>query len=333
MAKVNFEPDLKAEAERLEKSIRHSWGAPTKWQPKSNNASKCGHPCPFYLWAVRARWEDMPTPDVGLMGVFAMGREAERGIKMQLLQEGWTLTHEEVTFEDADLDVRGRMDWYLSHELHDFWKLIPTEFKSVAASYFGNINSFDDLFEMPMRWCRLWPYQPLLYAYLAPEERPYVCLLLRNKGNGEPKAFIVKLDDYMDRLVKMGEVLAEVNAALRDGTEPDPMTYDPVWCDDCEALAFCPRMMKRSFAGAGPVQIEDPSKIDAEAERWAAASDAKKVADSSWEKIKRHCDHLGLYDVKPGQTGMAIGGRFQYAVKRGRASARLTVTPLAEPPE
>ena len=329
-AHLNFEPDLATEARRLEESIRHSWGPPTKWQPKSNNASKAGHPCPFFLWAARARWEDLPAPDVGLMGVFAMGREAETGIKLQLLKEGWKLTHEEVTFEDTGLDIRGRMDWYLSHELHEFWKFIPTEFKSVAASYFDSIQTFDDLFDMPMRWCRLWPYQVLLYAYLAPEERPYVCLLLRNKGNGQPKAMIVKAEDYYHKLMEMGEVLAEVNVALREGTEPIPMTYDPVWCDDCDAAHICPRMQKRSFAGGGPVMIEAPEKIDAMATTYMGATPQKKVADAAWEQLKLHCKHLGLYDGKPGQTLIAIGATHQYQVKQHAKSARLKVTPTVE---
>lgn len=319
----------------LEDSVQESYGQPRKYQPNSNNASKCGHPCAFYLWAVRSRWEEMPTTDPGLMGVFKIGREAEREIKRSLLQQGWDLTYDEVMFEDKDLDIRGKLDWYLSNPNVPGWENpIPTEFKSVASSYFNKIKSFDDCFTSHMTWVRLWPYQPLVYAYLAPEEWPVVCLLLRNKGNGRVKAIVEKADDYFDRLVEMGEVLAEVNVALADPNSvgPAPMTYQPKWCDGCDAKAICPAM--RSVATGGQVAaIDDPTILDELADTYFASKETAKAGDAAWEEMKDHCRHYGAYDGEVGETRSVLGARYLYNVKQNKASATLKVTPLEATPD
>jgi len=320
--------DLVAMSRALEESVVRSYGDPTKYQPRSNNASKAGHPCAYYLWAIRARWEDMPVTDRGLMGVFKVGREAEREIKRSLLAEGWKLTHDEVTFEDADLDLRGRMDFYLSHDTEPDWQEpIPTEFKSVASSYFGRIRSFDDCFNSPMSWVRLWPYQPLIYAYLAPEEWPVVGLLLRNKGNARVTAIIAEADVYFDRLVEMGERLALVNEALRTGDPPVPMTFDPVWCEDCNARALCP-MMTSTSSGGSMVMLDDSAGIDALADSYFGGKDAKKESDAAWEEIKRHLTHYGAYDGTTGEIKTVVGERYRFTVKHHAKSSRLEVVPI-----
>ena len=319
----------------LEESVQDSYGHPTKYQPRSNNASKVGHPCPFYLWAVRARWEEMPTTDPGLMGVFKIGREAEREIKRTLLKQGWNLTYDEVMFEDKDLDIRGKLDWYLSHPDIPAWENpVPTEFKSVASSYFGKINSFDDCFNSHMTWVRLWPYQPLTYAYLAPEEWPLVCLLLRNKGNGRVKAIVERADDHFERLVQMGDVIAQVNVALADpdSVGPSPMSYQPKWCDECDAKAICPAM-RSVTTGGRLVAIDDPTILDGLADVHFASKDTKAAGEAAWNEMKEHCRHYGAYDGEVGETRSVLGGRYRYAVKQGKASAKLTVVPLEATPD
>jgi len=317
----------------LEDSIHASYGTPTKYQPKSNNASKCGHPCAFFLWAVRKRWEEMPTTDPGLMGVFKIGREAEQEMKRSLLGEGWTLTHDEVMFEDTDLDIRGKLDWYLSNENVEGWeKPIPTEFKSVAASYFAQITSFEDCFRSHMPWVRLWPMQALVYAYLAPEEWPYVCLLLRNKGNGRVKAIVERADDHFERLVEMGEVLADVNAALADpdSVGPDPITYRPLWCDKCNAKAICPVMRSVQHGAGDMVSLDDPSVIDGLADIHFRSQEAKAAGTAAWDEIKDHCRHYGAYDGDVGEVRTVVGQRYRYSVKQNKTSATLKIVPLEE---
>lgn len=328
---LSYRLDMEA---ALEESVRDSYGRADKHQPRSNNASRCGHPCPFYLWAIRARWEELPSPDDGMPGVWRVGREQERAIKSILLEQGWNLTYDEVTFEDPDLDIRGKLDFYLSHKAKPGWQdPVPTEFKSVSPTYFSQIRSFEDCFRSPMPWVRLWPYQPLIYAYLAPEEYPLVCLLLRNKGNGKVKAIVEKADDHFGLLVEMGDVLAEVNQALADPDAfpegPAPMTYKPSWCDGCDAKAICPTM--RSVVHGGTVvALDDPSEIDRLAEEYYFNEAAKKAAGVAWDEIKAHCKHYGAYDGTPGETRTLIGEKFIFEVKQGKKSATLKVKPLSE---
>ena len=312
---TEFTDDQLREAESfLEDSIVASYGEPTKHQPASNNASKCGHPCAYYLWAIRARHEDIPSPDAGLPGIWKLGREAENAAKIALLQEGWNLHKTEVMFEDPDLDIRGRLDWELSYPKHPFWKQpIPTEFKGVSDNYFSKINSFDDCFASTMHWVRMWPIQNLVYAYLMPEERPYVCLLMRNKTSARPKAIIERAEEHFERLVDMGMVLAEVNAALRDGTEPDAISYSPVWCKKCDAKHICPTMQHHAF-GNPMAALDDPSLIEDLARTWEAGNDTKKEVAAAWEEMKDIGKHYGLYKGGPGEERSVIGSEFIFTV-------------------
>jgi len=322
--------DLRAAERFLEESVQASYGEPRKYQPQSNNASKCGHPCAWYLWAVRARHEDLPTPDPGMPGLWAIGREHENAAKIALLSQGWNLHRTEVTFEDKDLDIRGRIDWELQHQTHPFWSHpIPTEFKSVSPNYWGNLQTFDDCFESPMPWVRLWPMQALVYSYLMPDEVPHVCLLLRNKVSGRVRAIVERCDRHFHRLVQMGDTLAKVNAALRDEVEPECMPYDPVFCKKCDAAHICPTMQQHTYGNASAI-LEDPSVIDTYADKWAAGADAKKSSDAAWEELKGICKHYGLYDQGPGAESQVIGGRWVYKVKMNAtgSSGRLKVEPL-----
>lgn len=313
----DFTDDNLRDAERfLEGSIVASYGPATKHQPASNNASRCGHPCAYYLWAIRARHEDLPSPDDGLPGIWTLGREAENAGKIALLSEGWKLHKTEVMFEDPDLDIRGRLDWELSHKTHPFWQQpIPTEFKGVSGNYFDQIKTFDDCFDSSMFWVRLWPIQVLLYAYLMPDEHPYVCLLLRNKTSAKPRAILARAEEYFQRLVDMNEVLSEVNVALRDGGEPNCIAYDPVWCKKCDAKHICPTMQHHAF-GNPIVALEDPTVIEELALTWEEGSETKKAVAAAWDTMKEHAEHYGLYSGKAGEERSIIGSTFSFTVSR-----------------
>jgi hypothetical protein len=322
--------DLKDAARFLEESIVRSYGEPTKRRPASNNASMCGHPCPYYLWALRARNEDIPPPDPGMPGVWKLGREAEAATKIALLEQGWNLHRTEVTFRDNDLDITGRLDWELSRPGHPVWSSpIPTEFKGCSQNYFDQLHSFEDCFNSPMAWVRLWPMQALVYAYLVPEERPLVCLLLREKGAARPRAIIERAEVHFDRLAMMGEVLAEVNAALRDGTEPRSIEYDPVWCNrKCGAIHLCPTMRSHAYAG-GMKLLDDSTVIDGYADEWASNKTAKSASEAAWSNIQEVCRHYGLYDGNPGEERSVVSERWRYTVKMTKSgSGRLNVEPL-----
>jgi CRISPR/Cas system-associated exonuclease Cas4 (RecB family) len=303
------------EAERfLETSIMASYGPALKRQPASNNASMCGHPCAFYLWSLRARHEDLPSPDDGLPGIWAIGREAENAAQIALLQEGWNLHKTQVIFEDKDLDIRGRLDWELSHQTNEFWKQpIPTEFKGVSDNYWGALNSFDDCFASSMKWVRMWPMQVLSYAYLMPEEVPYVCLLMRNKTNARPRAIIERTEEHFQQLVNMGEVIGEVNRCLRDSAEPDPITYSPVWCKKCDAAHICPTMQHHTF-GDRIAALEDPTVIEDLARTWERGNETKKEVAAAWESMKEIGRHYGLFEGGAGDERRIIGAEFIFSV-------------------
>ena len=317
---TDFTDEQLKEAEHyLEDSMVESYGPPSKYQPASNNASRCGHPCAFYLWAIRARHEDIPAPDSGMPGIWTLGREAENAAKIALLSEGWNLHKSEVMFEDKDLDIRGKLDWELSRKGHPIWERPrPTEFKGVSGNYMGQLNSFDDCFGSPMHWVRLWPMQVLVYAYMMPDEHPLVCLLLRNKTSAKPRAILEPTEQHFQRLVDMGEVLAEVNGCLRDGGEPNAITYDPVWCKKCDAKHICPTMQQHAY-GHPIATLDDATVIEAHAFIWEQGGEAKKAREIAWEEMKSIGKHYGLYKADPGEVRTVLGPTFAFSVSTSAA--------------
>jgi hypothetical protein len=238
-----------------------------RWRPQSHYASKAGHACRFYLWALRAHWQDLPTPDLGLRRIFAAGSELEESVISALKRAGYRVTHQQVAFEDEQLNLRGRIDGYIWHE--DFEQLfaeagipvdhrfpgIPMEIKGLAASYADECTSFAAMKESNMPWVRLYPGQLLCYGYMGKPPSPLVCMVVRNKGNNATWPILEWTEPWFDELVRIGETLGDVNRALRDGQAPQPIPYDSVWCNRCDAAAVCPTTL--TLQGQGSINLDD----------------------------------------------------------------------------
>lgn len=317
--------DLREMEAELNSSIVAAYGEGGKYKPGSNHASKIGHPCAFYLWARRALWEEMPTVDPVVRGIFALGREHERAIISILSSEGWNVTKTQASFHDEELDIGAKMDFELSHDLKPLWRTpVPTEFKSASDTYFNTINSFDDLFTCRVKWVRLWPVQAIFYGHLSPQRHELVALLMRNKTTGAPKTLLTETIEHGELIDEVSERLRVVNECLAAGVEAPTMEYDPMWCKDCEAKHVCPAMRSVKIE-PGHHMLKESGRIDATAELYFRTKDDAKANSDAWDDLKETIKGLGAWDGAPNTDTVLIGERYKYIAHRTAKRTTLEV--------
>jgi hypothetical protein len=307
----------------------------TKSKPKSNYASSIGHPCSFYLWARRHHWELMPTPDLVLRNIFALGREHEQSMKIRLQLDGWQVTKVETAFTDDEHDVHGYMDWELSHPTKPGWQHpVTVEFKSSASQIFNTLTTFDALFESDKKWIVTAPYQVLKYAAMDPEHRPQVAVVYRCKSTGKIKVLLANTEDHLWRLDEVHARLDEVNRCLESGEPPTPIPYERMWCEGCDAASVCPTMLEWEGDKVAEL-IPEPAIIDTIAEVHASCKAKSKMADDAWDDLKDQVAHYGGWkDLEPGIKRQLIGGRnrFECTVTKS-GQHRLKVVPMTSEDE
>jgi hypothetical protein len=288
----------------------------SKSKPMSNYASQIGHPCAFYLWAKRAHWEEMPTPDLALKNVFALGREHEQAMKVRLQLDGWLVTKVENAFVDEEHNVHGYMDWELRHPFKPGWDYpVTTEFKTTASRLFDTLTTFEDLFSADKKWLVMAPYQVLKYAAMDPELRPQVALVYRCKGTGRLKVLLANTADHVHKLEAVHARLDVVNHALQTNEAPPAIPYQRMWCDRCDAAALCPTMQAWSGANIAKV-IPEPGFIDAITDVWLECDESRKLATNAWDDLKDQLEHYGAWkELEPGDSRELVGGRYRYPVK------------------
>lgn len=288
--------DLQSEGQRAREEITKSYGPAKRWIPKSNPASTCGHPCPYHLWAHRIRPLDLPEPWDGLPRIFDEGHDSERKVRRKLEDAGYRITHDQVRFEDKKLDIAGLIDGYLSRDGSGWVRNVPYETKGFSSNNFDDALSFEKMLEARYYRVRLAPAQLLIYAWMAPEERPVVCMAPRNKGTGEIAPFFAFVEDWWHILEGVESVLTQVNDAIKSGSPPEPMLYDSVWCDSCDAIDICPRM--EALRGGGNIVKHLSPASDELARRYVIMGPHRKEFERVKRKLKKQAETWGMFNLK-----------------------------------
>jgi hypothetical protein len=289
--------DLDKEADRIMEGIQKSYGPPKRWIPKSNPASTCGHPCPFYLWAVRARPNDLPEPWPGLPRIFDEGNDSERKVRRKIEDAGYDITHDQVRFRDERLDITGLIDGYVSKKGSKVCgKPVPYETKGFSSNNFPDARSFSTMLQARYYRLRMAPAQILAYALMAPEDRPVVCFAARNKGLGEIHIFFEFVEEWWHVLEGVESVLTQVNDAMKSGTPPEPMLYESVWCDMCDAKDICPRM--EALRGGGNIVAHISGEVDGLARSFVAMDPHRKEFDRAKRQLKKQLESWGAFNLK-----------------------------------
>lgn len=322
--------DLVQASEEFGRQIKAAWGPPERWVPKSNPASLCGHPCAFYLWAIRMRPTDLPDPWDGLPGIFKLGKEIERAVVRDIEDGGYEVTYEQVRFDDEALGIVGFIDGYVRKRGHRvFHRPIPMEIKGFSPNNYNDGLSFERMLRAPYWRIRLAPAQLLMYAAMSPEEHELVCFVPRNKSSRRTDPFLEFVDDWKHVLEQVATTLERVNNAMRDGGEPDAIKYDPDWCDSCDAKAICPTMM--SLRGGGNISHLVDEKLDGLCSTMIDSHEGHKQYGRSKGKVKKYGDGIGLYEVEAvGEIRSVVTNNHRVSVEQKSNGKYLTVVNLAD---
>lgn len=220
--------DIKAS---FEKDIRRA-------QPKSNWASKLGHPCLRHLVHHRLDWERAEKHDVELELIFNGGKVLEQSIAKPYLEKaGYEIvemdrsiqTSDNQLFQDAN--INGKLDFICRKDGFEF----PVEAKTMSPHIFNKVDSIEDLLFSKHVWHRQYPGQLMIYELGKNYE--VGMFLMINKVNFAPKHIWVHMDfTYAEELIQKAH---KVNKFVESKTYPDRINYDPSVCGKCDYSNVC----------------------------------------------------------------------------------------------
>lgn len=312
--------------------IKAAWGAPERWVPQSNPASLVGHPCPFFLWSLRARPNDLPEPWDGLPGIFKLGKEVERAVVRDLEDAGYEITHEQVRFRDEELDITGLIDGYIRQRNHPVLdRPVPLEIKGISGNLYEESTSFERLLAASYWRMRLIPAQLLMYAHLAPEQHRFVCLVPRNKNNRQTDPVLEFTHDWQHIIDHVHARLRLVNEALDTANPSGPlaMKYDPTFCDACDAKAICPTMER--LQGRGNIRHMVSGELDAMCETFLARKADQSEFNRAKARIKKYAEGIGLYEpADVGTVATVVTNTHRVSVTHKTNGRFLDIVPLTD---
>jgi hypothetical protein len=170
--------------------------------------------------------------------IFDLGNAIEDQAERELKAAGFTLVGHQEYFEDKALELTGRVDFKIEEQRN----LYPVEVKGLQHWDWEKINCADDMLKSSKPWIRKDPAQLLLDLY-GEAGKPHAgeqgLFYIKSKLTLEPKPIWIDWEDYADYLEGILAGFKVANAHVAAGTYPEPMEYDPVFCDKCDFLTLC----------------------------------------------------------------------------------------------
>jgi hypothetical protein len=139
-------------------------------EPTGHYASNIGHPCLYYLWAERAKWDQSTMGDAGRAGLFDLGNEFERICENRLKEAGFEILESQSLVADEELEIRGRIDFRIRlsqtaiQNLEFFGENVPEELsrrrgllleaKGLNQNDYAAIETIGDMIESKKPWVR-----------------------------------------------------------------------------------------------------------------------------------------------------------------------------------
>lgn len=209
-----------------------------KAQPKSNWASKLGHPCIRHLVHHRLDWEKAEKHGVDLQLIFNGGKVLEQAIAKPYLEKGgYEIVEMDRSIQTTDneifrkANINGKLDFICRKGDFEF----PVEVKTMSPHLFNKVESIEDLLFSKHVWHRSYPGQ--LMMYLLGKNYEVGMFLFINKVNFEPKHIWVHQDyTYAEELIQKAY---KVNQFVEKEEYPDRIEYDPSVCGRCEYANTC----------------------------------------------------------------------------------------------
>lgn len=218
-----------------------------KAQPKSNWASKLGHPCLRHLVHHRLDWDKAAKHDVDLELIFNGGKVLERAIAKPYLEKaGYEIVEMDRSIQTTDneifrqANINGKLDFICRKDGFEF----PVEVKTMAPHIFNKVEAIEDLLFSKHVWHRQYPGQLMIYELGKNYE--VGMFLMINKVNFAPKHIWVHQDyTYAEELIQKAN---RVNEFVRKKEYPDRINYDASVCGKCEYANTCLGDIERTEA-------------------------------------------------------------------------------------
>lgn len=209
-----------------------------KAQPKSNWASKLGHPCLRHLVHHRLDWDKAEKINVELALIFEGGKTLEKAVAKPYLEKaGYEIVEMDRSIQTSDnqlfrdANINGKLDFICRKNGFEF----PVEAKTMAPHLFNKVESIEDLLFSKHVWHRSYPGQ--LMMYLLGKNYEVGMFILINKVNFMPRHIWVHQDyTYAEELIQKTQ---RVNQYVDKGEYPDRINYDPSVCGKCEYANVC----------------------------------------------------------------------------------------------
>ena len=213
-------------------------------EPRGTWASNIGHPCLFYLWAQRARWEDATTPEPTLLCIYDLGNHYEAYAKARLRAAGFEVLEEQRLFVNEEFNIRGRCDGRIRTDDPEAPEILKTrggvlcEIKGINDSDWGKFQTIEDMLSSNKPWARKWPHQLAFYVEEADDEIGVFAFI--NKMTGEPNFVVLEREKWVALPGAAYHRVGRVNGYLELGRQAPAMAYDPLYCARCDWAHICP---------------------------------------------------------------------------------------------
>jgi len=320
----------------LAEYLRESWIKrleEERWapeEPRGTWASNIGHPCLFYLWATRARWQDATTPDEALMCIFDLGNHYEAYAKDRLRAAGFEILEEQRLYVNEDLNIRGRCDGRirkaddLAPEALKRRHGVLAEIKGLNDAAWSSVNSIEDMLASSRPWMRKWPHQLAFYVHEAEDDIGLFALI--NKLTGQPKFIVLELEEFNEHLAVAYRRIARVNGYLTLNRQAPALTYDPLYCARCDWAHICPTAA--SLTGLGDAIKMSSDHLDTMLGEVDTLEENGKAYQSSRTAVKKMLDETDAWP-EDGTSRVLItdtytveletrGGRHYWSIKTER---------------
>lgn len=206
-------------------------------QPRASSIGECAREVFYQI----TEWRMRPPHPHELLERFAMGRNIEKIVRRELIDEGHELVEGQLPFEireDLALTADSRYVFpneiictgHLDGRIEWNGQKPVCEIKSLHPNIWSRINSLEDFTRMGSFWAR-YPHQLLLYCYSQSEP---IGLYILSDCMGHVKFIEVRLEDHLDLCEKALQIAKTAKLAVLTGTPP-PFHPDPGVCRNCWA--------------------------------------------------------------------------------------------------
>lgn len=228
MENVHVEELINALMEARQNSLRSHIKPYPRNQFIASDISECDR---YMVYSV-LNWQDRIPQNEWLQALFESGREEERKVIRDLLQEGFEVVEGQALFDikhKGKVICRGSIDCKIKYKGRKF----PAEIKSMDGNIFRGIKTIDDFQKRP--YLRKYLRQIQMYLYGHNEEEG---LFILTDCRGHYIYIPVYLDyGECERILKYK--LEKNWEHIENKTYPDKLLYDSKYCEKCPFAHIC----------------------------------------------------------------------------------------------